>query len=69
MFALRRPVFSTRFFSSVAKNMEKHGVVPDVIDVAPETVVEVIYETFYLLNTDWMTLGNLSKRGQGRPWQ
>jgi hypothetical protein len=43
MFALRRPVFSTRFFSSVAKNMEKHGVVPDVIDVAPETVVEVTY--------------------------
>lgn len=41
MFALRRPVISSRFFSSVAKSMEKHGVVPDVIDVAPETTAEV----------------------------
>ena len=41
MFALRRPLFSSRFFSSVAKNMEKHCVVPDVVDVAPEVVAEV----------------------------
>ncbi|KAJ3639532.1 hypothetical protein Zmor_002887 [Zophobas morio] len=43
MFALRRPLFSSRFFSSVAKNMEKHCVVPDVVDVAPEVVAEVSY--------------------------
>ncbi|XP_074028562.1 protein D2 isoform X1 [Leptinotarsa decemlineata] len=43
MFALRRPVFTTRFFSSAVKSMEKHGVVPDVIDVAPEQVAEVTY--------------------------
>ncbi|XP_019880293.1 protein D2 isoform X1 [Aethina tumida] len=33
----------TRCFSAVAKNMEKHGVVPDVIDAAPSAVAEVTY--------------------------
>lgn len=42
MFALRRTIFTSRFFSTaIAKSMEKHGVVPDVIDVAPAQVVEV----------------------------
>lgn len=41
MFALRRPLFTSRFFSSAVKSMEEHKVVPDVIDVAPEQVVEV----------------------------
>ncbi|XP_072395828.1 protein D2-like [Diabrotica undecimpunctata] len=42
---LRRPVIAstTRFYSTLSKNMEKHGVVPDVIDVAPEQEVEVSY--------------------------
>ncbi|CAH1155348.1 unnamed protein product [Phaedon cochleariae] len=43
MFALRRPLVSSRFFSSVVRSMEKHGVVPDVVDVAPEQVIEVSY--------------------------
>lgn len=42
--AIRRPAFSTvRFFSAVTKGMEKHQVVPDVIDVAPSEVAEVSY--------------------------
>lgn len=32
-----------RFYSTVLKNMEKHCVVPDVIDVAPKEVLEVCY--------------------------
>lgn len=40
--AIRRPAFtSARFLSTVVKNMEKHGVVPDVVDTAPEQVAEV----------------------------
>ncbi|KAJ8926873.1 hypothetical protein NQ314_020724 [Rhamnusium bicolor] len=44
MFALRRSLFtSSRFFSSAVKGMEKHEVVPDVVDIAPELVAEVTY--------------------------
>ncbi|KAF2885694.1 hypothetical protein ILUMI_20467 [Ignelater luminosus] len=43
MFAIRRPVFSVRFFSALVKNMEKESVVPDVIDVAPKEIAEVSY--------------------------
>lgn len=39
--AIRRPVFNKRFLSTIVKNMEKHEVVPDVIDVAPQEVAEV----------------------------
>lgn len=38
---IRRPVFNTRFLSTLVKSMEKHEVVPDVIDVAPQEVAEV----------------------------
>lgn len=40
---------SVRFFSSVIKNMEKHEVVPDVIDSAPKEVVEVQFSHIYTL--------------------
>ncbi|KAL1500855.1 hypothetical protein ABEB36_006279 [Hypothenemus hampei] len=44
MFMLRsRPAFISRAFSSIIKNMEKHQVVPDVIDVAPQEEAEVSY--------------------------
>ncbi|CAG9765078.1 unnamed protein product [Ceutorhynchus assimilis] len=43
MFAVRRPAVVSRFFSTIAKNMEKHGVVPDVISVAPQEVAQVSY--------------------------
>lgn len=42
MFALRSRLLTSRFFSSaLTKSMEKQGVVPDVIDVAPGQVAEV----------------------------
>lgn len=49
MFALRRPLItSSRFFSSaLGKNMEKHEVVPDVVDVAPSQNVEVNTENLW----------------------
>lgn len=51
MFALRRPLItSSRFFSSaLGKSMDKHQVVPDVIDVAPAQVVEVNENTFSII--------------------
>ncbi|KAJ8983331.1 hypothetical protein NQ317_010870 [Molorchus minor] len=54
MFALRRQVFSTRFFSSAVKSMEKHGVVRDVIDIEPEQILEVSYANGVKVN-----LGNV----------
>lgn len=50
MFALRRQfVSSSRFFSSaLGKSMEKHGVVPDVIEVAPAQIAEVRVNNFPL---------------------
>lgn len=42
MFALKRPAFiNFRFLSALAKNMEKHAIVPDVIDKIPKEVCEV----------------------------
>lgn len=43
MFVVRRSILSSsRLFSSaIAKKMEKHEVVPDVIDTAPKEVAEV----------------------------
>lgn len=42
MFMLRKSThISYRFLSVLAKNMDKHGVVPDVIDVVPKEVAEV----------------------------
>uniref|UniRef100_U5EQ08 Putative phosphatidylethanolamine-binding protein n=1 Tax=Corethrella appendiculata TaxID=1370023 RepID=U5EQ08_9DIPT len=40
-----RSIFTTslRLFSSIFKNMEKHQVVPDVIDAAPAEVAKVNY--------------------------
>ncbi|XP_066144601.1 protein D3-like [Euwallacea fornicatus] len=38
-----RPAFLTRVYSTVAKRMEKHGVVPDVISAAPSEIAEVCY--------------------------
>lgn len=48
MFALRRQlVSSSRFFSSaLGRSMEKHGVVPDVIEVAPAQIIEVRVQLF-----------------------
>lgn len=64
MFAFRRPaLFSSRFFSAVAKNMEKHGVVPDVIDVAPESVAEVNRALTFFDFKFYNFLGDLSKWG------
>jgi hypothetical protein len=39
----RRPVLNiiSRLLSTVSKSMEKHGVVPDVIDKAPAAKLEV----------------------------
>ncbi|KAJ8923657.1 hypothetical protein NQ315_010237 [Exocentrus adspersus] len=54
MFALRRPLFTSRFFSSAAKTMEQQQVVPDVVDVAPEQVAEVKYSSGVTVN-----LGNV----------
>lgn len=48
MFAIRRPVFSVRFFSALVKNMEKESVVPDVTDVAPKETAEVIIYIYLL---------------------
>lgn len=44
MFALRSRLFTSSglFSSALARSMEKHGVVPDVIDVAPGQVSEVM---------------------------
>lgn len=42
MFMLRKSTnTSYRFLSVLAKNMDKHAVVPDVVDVAPKEVAEV----------------------------
>jgi hypothetical protein len=39
----RRPILNilSRVLSTVSKTMEKHGVVPDVIDKAPDAKLEV----------------------------
>jgi hypothetical protein len=39
----RRPILNiiSRLLSTVPKTMEKHGVVPDVIDTAPDSKLEV----------------------------
>jgi hypothetical protein len=39
----RRPILNiiSRVLSTVSKTMEKHGVVPDVIDKAPDVKLEV----------------------------
>ncbi|PNF18633.1 Phosphatidylethanolamine-binding protein 1 [Cryptotermes secundus] len=41
----RRPILNiiSRLLSTVSKTMEKHGVVPDVIDTAPGSKLEVTY--------------------------
>ncbi|GLV45036.1 uncharacterized protein CBL_14391 [Carabus blaptoides fortunei] len=47
MFAnVRRPFFITfnRLFSALTKDMDKHGVVPDVIEKAPEEILQVEYD-------------------------
>ena len=39
----RRPILNiiSRLLSTVSKTMEKHGVVPDVINKAPDAKIEV----------------------------
>lgn len=41
---VRRPIFVTfnRLFSALTKDMDKHGVVPDVIEKAPEEILQVL---------------------------
>lgn len=41
---VRRPIFVTfnRLFSVLTKDMDKHGVVPDVIEKAPEEILQVL---------------------------
>ncbi|ERL88969.1 protein D2 [Dendroctonus ponderosae] len=43
MFIIPKPALISRVFSTVSRIMEKHGVVPDVIPVAPKEVAEVSY--------------------------
>lgn len=55
--AIRRPVFNRSFLCTlVKKSMEKHQVVPDVVDVAPKEIAEVITNFcnlfIYLLRID-----------------
>jgi hypothetical protein len=47
----RRPILNIicRLLSTVPKAMEKHGVVPDVIDTAPGTKLEVRMQIRYYI--------------------
>lgn len=66
--AIRRPVFNTRFLSTLVKSMEKHEIVPDVIDVAPQEVAEVnnLLIRQKAIITSFCT-GYVSLRGKGEP--
>ncbi|KAF5303130.1 hypothetical protein FQA39_LY10137 [Lamprigera yunnana] len=47
MLAIRRPtsIFTKRLFSVLAQQMEKEGVVPDVVDVAPKEIAKITYSS------------------------